>query len=56
VLSELLNNEEPITLLDVRLKADYQASPNTIKGALWRDPDKIGDWVKQLPAGKRTVV
>jgi uncharacterized protein len=42
--------------LDVRRKADYQANPNTIKGALWRDPDKIGDWVKQLPAGKRTVV
>lgn len=56
VLSELLENEEPITLLDVRRKADYQANPNTIKGALWHDPEKIGDWVKQLPSGKRTVV
>jgi uncharacterized protein len=55
VLSELLESEEPITLLDVRRKADYQANPNTIKGALWRDPEKIGDWVKQPPSGKRTV-
>jgi uncharacterized protein len=55
-LKKLFENEEPITLLDVRRKADYQANPNTIKGALWRDPEKIGDWSKQLPAGQRTVV
>lgn len=55
-LKKLFENKEPITLLDVRRKADYQANPNTIKGAMWRDPEKIGDWVKQLPSGKRTVV
>jgi len=55
-LKALLESNEPITLLDVRRKADYQADPNTIKGALWRDPEKIGDWSKQLPAGQRTVV
>jgi uncharacterized protein len=56
VLIELLKNAEPITLLDVRRKADYQANPNTIKGALWRDPEKIGDWSERLPEGQRTVV
>jgi uncharacterized protein len=55
-LKKLFENKEPITLLDVRRKADYQANPNTITGAKWRDPEKIGDWVKQLPSGKRTVV
>ena len=55
-LSILLEKEEPVTLLDVRRKADYQANPNTIKGAAWRDPEKIGDWAKQLPVGQRTVV
>jgi rhodanese-related sulfurtransferase len=45
-----------MTLLDVRRKADYQAHPNTIKGAVWRDPEKIDEWVKQLPVGKRIVV
>jgi rhodanese-related sulfurtransferase len=55
-LKKLFENKEPITLLDVRRKADFQANPNTIKGAVWRDPEKIDDWVKQLPAGQRTVV
>jgi len=55
-LRKLLDNVEPVTLLDVRRRADYQANPYTIKGALWRDPEKIGDWVKQLPANQRTVV
>ena len=55
-LKKLFENKEPVTLLDVRRKADYQANPNTIKGAVWRDPEKIGDWVKQLPVGQRTVV
>jgi uncharacterized protein len=30
-LKKLFENEEPMTLLDVRRKADYQANPNTIK-------------------------
>jgi uncharacterized protein len=55
-LNKLLSTSETVTLLDVRRKADYQANPNTIKGAVWRDPEKIGDWVKQLPAGQRTLV
>jgi uncharacterized protein len=55
-LKKLFENEEPMALLDVRRKADYQANPNTIKSAVWRDPEKIDDWVKQLPVGKRTVV
>jgi uncharacterized protein len=55
-LKKLFENEEPMTLLDVRRKADYQANPNTLKGAVWRDPEKIDDWVKQLPVGKRAVV
>jgi uncharacterized protein len=55
-LKKLFENEEPMALLDVRRKADYQANPNTIKSAVWRDPEKIDEWVKQLPVGKRTVV
>ena len=55
-LKKLFENKEPMTLLDVRRKADYQANPNTIKGAVWRDPEKIDDWVKDLPVGKRAVV
>ena len=55
-LKMLFENEEMITLLDVRRKADYQANQNTIKGAVWCDPEKIDKWSKQLPVGQRTVV
>jgi hypothetical protein len=55
-LKKLFENEEPMTLLDARRKADYQDNPNAMKGAVWRDPEKIDKWVKQLPAGQRTVV
>jgi uncharacterized protein len=55
-LKKLLEKEEPTTLLDVRRKKDFQANPQTIKSAVWRDPEKINDWAKQLPAGRQTVV
>jgi rhodanese-related sulfurtransferase len=55
-LKKLFENKEPMTLLDVRRKADYQANPKTIKGAVWCDPEKIDDWITQLPIGRRAVV
>jgi uncharacterized protein len=54
-LTKILAADEPTTLLDVRRKSDYEANPQKIKGAAWRDPEKIDTWVKQLPVG-RTVV
>lgn len=55
-LKRIFEIGEPVTLLDVRRRADYQANPQTIKTAAWRDPEKIDDWGKQLPVDKRTVV
>lgn len=55
-LKRLLGKQEPLNLLDVRRRTDYRANPRTIRGAAWRDPEKIGDWAGRLPAGKRTVV
>jgi len=55
-LKKLFEKEESMTLLDVRRKEDYQANPNTIKGAVWCDPEKIDNWVKEMPVGQRTVV
>jgi uncharacterized protein len=55
-LKTIFEKKEPMTLLDVRRKADYHANPNTIKGAVWRDPENIDAWVQQLPVGKRAVV
>ena len=55
-LKRIFEFDEPITLLDVRRRADIQANPRTIQDAAWRDPEEIDDWLKQLPAGKRIVV
>jgi rhodanese-related sulfurtransferase len=55
-LCTLLEKRDPVTLLDVRRKADRQASPATIEGSVWRDPEKIDDWARQLEGGKPTVV
>lgn len=55
-LSMLLNNKDNLTLLDVRRKTDYEASPQKITGAVWQDPEKIDSWINRLTAKKLTVV
>jgi uncharacterized protein len=55
-LKNWLKGSEPITLLDVRRKADADADPHCIAGAVYRNPEKIESWIKEMPAGSRTVV
>lgn len=55
-LNKLESIGDKVTLLDVRRKTDYEATPQKIGGSVWRDPEKIDEWVKQLPASNRTVV
>jgi len=55
-LDKLLSDSKKVRLLDVRRKMDYEASPHKIPGALWRDPEKIGLWINELPAGQQAVV
>ena len=55
-LNNRLKGGEAITLLDVRRKADAEANPQCIGGAVYRDPEKIEEWVKGLPTGKPAVV
>ena len=51
-----LLNGEPLTLLDVRRKADVDANPRCIAGAVYRDPEKVDIWGKELSADSPTVV
>lgn len=55
-LNSRLTSAETPTLIDVRRKTDYEASPEKIPGATWRDPEKIEDWIKDLPSGAPAVV
>ncbi|MBT4027319.1 MAG: HDIG domain-containing protein [Desulfobacula sp.] len=54
-LSTFLKKENTVTLIDVRRKTDYEASPQKITDAQWYDPENIDTWIKQLPVEKLTI-
>ena len=54
-LKKLLDSQS-VTLLDVRRKADYEAEPNLIPGAAWRDPEQVESWSRELPKDRPVVV
>ena len=41
--------------IDVRRKGAYEAAPEVIEGAVWRDPEKVDEWAAEL-SGKEVVV
>lgn len=43
--------EGAITLLDIRRKADYEAAPGVIPGAVWRDPEQVDQWRGEVSGG-----
>jgi rhodanese-related sulfurtransferase len=45
-----------ITLLDVRRKADFEAEPRSIPGAVWRDPEQVESWGRELPQDRLVAV
>ncbi|MGB5983724.1 MAG: HDIG domain-containing metalloprotein [Desulfobacterales bacterium] len=55
-LNQRMSSGGQVTLLDVGRKADANASPKCIAGAVYRDPEKIDAWIKELPAGRPAVV
>ena len=54
-LKKLLDSKS-VTLVDVRRKADYEAEPNLIPGAAWRDPEQVERWSRELPKDRPVVV
>jgi rhodanese-related sulfurtransferase len=45
-----------VLLLDVRRKADYDAVPETIPGAAWRNPEQVETWSQEIPKDRGVVV
>ena len=43
-------------LIDVRRKADLDASSEALPGATWHDPEKLAEWAKSLPRDKHIVL
>jgi rhodanese-related sulfurtransferase len=43
-------------LIDVRRKADRDASGEQLPGATWHDPEQLAEWAAGLPRDKRIVL
>ena len=50
-----IQNAAGIKRIDVRRKGAYEAAPDLIQGAVWRDPEKVNEWAGEL-AGAQIVV
>lgn len=48
--------QKKVFLLDVRRKADFEKSPETIEGAVWHDPENVQEWSTSLPKDQELVV
>ena len=55
-LKRLLDAKKEVTLLDVRRKADREADPDAIPGAVWRDPEKVQEWGPGMPKDSNVVI
>lgn len=42
--------------LDVRRKADKEADPEMLPGAVWHDPEKVDEWKRTLPLEAQVVI
>ena len=55
-LSKMLEEKRDVVIFDVRQRADCEADGETIPGAVWRDPEQVDLWSKDLPGEKEVVV
>ena len=55
-LKDTLTANNDVCVIDVRRKADFEKSPETIAGAVWHDPEKVEEWSKTLPSNQELVV
>jgi len=55
-LQKSIASQNPPIIIDVRRADRFNESPFLMKGALRRDPEKVLDWKKTLPAAASVVV
>ncbi|MCB1878182.1 MAG: hypothetical protein KDH88_19580 [Chromatiales bacterium] len=55
-LQELLDRNDPISLLDVRRADDLAREPAGINGAVWHDPAEVNEWSARLGTEKEIVL
>lgn len=55
-LAGMLQVGNPVTLLDVRRKDDFDTAPQTIANAEWKNPAEIDQWLPTISAGQEVVI
>jgi rhodanese-related sulfurtransferase len=55
VQSAFLESRPPL-VIDARCQQEFRGATDTIQGALWRDPERVAEWVGELPRSSRVVV
>ena len=55
-LKDAITANNDVCIIDVRRKADFEKSPETIAGAVWHDPENVAEWSKTLPSNQELVV
>ena len=55
-LGKLLQEKSDLVIVDVRRKPDYEADKEVIPGAVWRDPEQVEEWRKDLPEQKDVII
>lgn len=55
-LTGILRAGNPVTLLDVRRKDDFDKAPQTIANAQWKNPAEIDQWLPTISAGQEVVI
>lgn len=55
-LAAALQSLDSPQLIDVRRKPAFDASEQMIAGAIWRNPDELGNWIHALDANRPVTV
>ena len=55
-LKDAMKKNKKFTLLDVRRREDFHASPKKIPGARWEDPEKADTWISSYAKDRPAVV
>ena len=55
-LTGILQAGDPVTLLDVRRKDDFDKAPQTFANAQWKNPAEIDQWLPTVPADTEVVI
>jgi superoxide dismutase, Fe-Mn family len=55
-VKEMLDAGKPVQIIDARPKHYFSRSNDLMEGAVWRDPDRLQDWVGELSKSEPVVV